>query len=140
MNGHWIPASSADPSLARMYERHYSCRTAGRRRNVRFLGPGECMVLRTFAWDALWAWRLSRYRQDRQTGVECSIFRNEGPILSSDLIREAVAWARKRWPGERLFTFVRPGAVSENPGYCFKVAGWRHVGESAKGLHILECP
>ena len=121
-----------------MYERHYSCRTAGRRRNARFVGPGECLVLRTLAWDALWAWRLSRYRQDKQTGVECSIFRNEGPVLSSLLIREAVSLARERWPRERLFTFVRPGAVSANPGYCFKRAGWRRCGESAKGLIVLE--
>ena len=138
MTGHWIPASSADPVLARMYERHYSCRTSGRRRNIRFVGPGECMVLRTVRWDALWAWRLERYRQDGQHGVCCAIFRNEGPELSSTLIREAVAWARQRWPGERLFTFVRPDAVSRNPGYCFKVAGWRRTGKSAKGLHVLD--
>ena len=41
---------------------------------------------------------------------------------------------------ERFFTFVNPGKVgSPNPGYCFKKAGWRHVGRTKKrGLHILE--
>ena len=143
MTSLWIPASSADPLLARMYERHYSARARKRsRRNPRFVGPGACMVLRTVAWDAVWAWRLSRYRQDGRHGVECSLFRNEGPLLSSALIREAVGWAEKRWPTERLFTFVDPAAVrSPRPGACFRIAGWRRMtGTTARGLIELEVP
>ena len=141
MMGYWIPASSADPMLSRMYERHYSCKQR-KRRNVRFVGPGECMVLRTVEWDAMWSWRLSRYRQDGRYGVECSIFRNEGRKLSSDLIREAVTWARKRWPGERLFTFVNAEVVaSPNPGACFRHAGWRRLPDTtARGLLEFEAP
>ena len=142
MMGCWIPASSADPLLARMYERHYSCRNRNRR-NQRFVGPGECMVLRTVEWDALWSWRLSRYRQDGRHGVECTIFRNEGRRhLSSDMIREAVAWARKRWPRMRLFTFVDPTAVdSPNPGACFRHAGWKRLKyTTARGLLEFEAP
>ena len=139
MTGLWVPASSADPLLARMYERHYSRRNRNRR-NVRFVGPGECMVLRTIDYRAVWAWRSSRYRQDGRKGIECSVFRNEGPLLSSALIREAVAWARQRWPGERLFTFVDPSRVrSRRPGACFRIAGWRRVkGTTARGLIELE--
>ncbi len=73
-------------------------------------------------------------------GIECLIFRNEGPILSSTLIREAdeLAWAR--WPGERHFTYVWDAKVrSTNPGFCFKRAGWHPCGRNADGrLTILE--
>ena len=97
------------------------------------------MVLRTVRYDAMFAWRLARFRQDRQAGIECSIFRNEGSIRSSDLIREAQDLAWGRWPGERLFTYIDPEAVrSPNPGYCFKVCGWRTCGASRRGLLILE--
>ena len=142
MRSLWIPASSADPLLGTMYERHYSCRTKHRRRNPRFVGPGECMVLRTLAWDAMWVWRFSRYRQDGRKGVECSVFRNEGPCLASDLIREATAWGRERWPHERLFTFVNPARIrSPRPGACFRIAGWQRVpGTTSRGLLELEAP
>lgn len=123
-----------------MYERHYSRKqAAGAYRNPRFIGPGECMVLRTVAYDALFAWRLARFRHDSQAGIECSIFRNEGSIRSSDLISEAQDLAWERWPGERLFTYVDPLKVaSPNPGYCFKVVGWKRCGVSRKGLILLE--
>jgi hypothetical protein len=93
--------------------------------------------------DALFCWK--RYaggvsRDGKQVGVVCSVFRNEGPVLSSLLIREASAHAWERWPGERLYTYVNPAAIrSTNPGYCFKQAGWRPAGTSADGsLLILE--
>jgi hypothetical protein len=41
-------------------------------------------------------------------------------------------------PG-RAFTYVDGSRVaSQNPGYCFKCAGWRRVGVSATGKHLLE--
>ena len=136
---HWVPASAADPVLRATYERHYSRKqAAGKAKNVRFVGPGECMVLRTVDYRALFAWRLSRFRMDLQGGVECTIFRNEGEVRSSVLVLEAVDLAWRRWPGFRLFTFVNPKLVaSPNPGYCFKAVGWRFCGRSLKGLHIL---
>jgi hypothetical protein len=70
----------------------------------------------------------------------CSIFRNEGPLRSSDLILEAEQLAWRRWPGQRLFTYVWPAKVkSVNPGYCFKMAGWQQCGRNKDGrLIILE--
>ena len=49
-------------------------------------------------------------------------------------------WAWKRWPGERLYTYVDPKKIkSTNPGYCFKVCGWRKCGVTKhRKLHILE--
>jgi len=56
--------------------------------------------------DALFVWRKF-LSADRQVGVNCAIFRNESPILSSTLILEAERLAHARWPAERLYTYVR---------------------------------
>ena len=78
--------------------------------------------------DALFVWRKF-ISADGQQGVNCSVFRNESPIQSSLLIREACDFAWRRWPGERLYTYVKAEAVkSINPGYCFIKAGWRKCG------------
>ena len=97
------------------------------------------MVLLTLDSLAVFAWRKF-HNQANQTGVNCAIFRNEGPYRSSALILEAEQLAWKRWPGERLYTYVNPRKVqSPNPGYCFKKAGWRFCGISKRRkLHILE--
>ena len=55
-------------------------------------------------------------------------------------VRDGMALAWQRWPGERLYTYVAPGKVkSPNPGWCFQCAGWRRCGHTQRGLHILEC-
>lgn len=138
LNETWIPVRDGDHRALGLYLRHYSSR--GRRSQAprQFVGPGEYLALLTPTADALFVWRRERFRLDEQEGVNCSVFRNEGHRRSSDLIREAARIAWDRWPGFRLFTFVDPAEVrSANPGYCFKVAGWKWVGRSSKGLHIL---
>lgn len=135
----WIRVSDGDPRAVALYRRHYSCRKVyGQKANWRS-GPGERMVLLTPECDGLFIWRWERHRRDKQEGINCAVFRNEGPRLSSDLIREASERAWVKWPGERLFTFVADYAVkSVNPGYCFKMAGWRRCGRTKGGLTILE--
>jgi hypothetical protein len=135
----WKEIKDGDKRALRLYERHYSCRHyADGRVRRQFVGPGERIVLLSPRADALFVWRKQRYRKDGQHGVECSVFRNEGVIRSSHLIREAQVLAWRRWAGERLFTFVDPKAVqSTNPGYCFIKAGWRHAGISKRGLVVL---
>ena len=97
------------------------------------------MTLLTPLCDALFIWIKQKYRLDRQVGVNCAVFRNEGTVLSSDLIREASDMAEARWPDERLYTYVNPRRIrSTNPGCCFLKAGWRVCGESKGGLIILE--
>jgi len=66
--------------------------------------------------DGLDAWR-------------CSIFRNEGAGLASELILEAMRLTYELWndrPDDGWVTWVdtrkTPGP---NHGYCFKRAGWR---------------
>jgi hypothetical protein len=144
LGGHWYASWRSDPAAAALYRRHYSAEKNARLgiRDLNFMGPGETLVLLTTRCDALFAWqRNTGPRLDGQEGVICTVFRNEGPVLSSDLIREADEIAWRRWPGTRLFTYVWDAKIrSANPGYCFKMAGWKPCGRNADGrLTILEC-
>jgi len=137
--GKWYGVKDGNPVALEIYERHYSCYkyTDGRERTL-FVGPGEKMVLLTKKHDALFVWR--KFIDDSgQQGVNCAVFRNEGKVLSSLLIKEAVAICRRRWPKERLYTYVNPEKIrSSNPGYCFQKAAWRKCGKTKGGLVVLE--
>lgn len=140
--GPWVEVKDGDPSVRTLFDRHYSRRRyADGRSPALFVGPGEKMVLRTVACDAIFVWRKF-ISLDKQDGVNCAVFRNEGPVLSSALIRAAVELARERWPGTRCYTYVDERRIrSTNPGYCFMMAGWRVCGVTKdRGLTILELP
>lgn len=139
VDGPWLTARDGDARARALYRRHYSCYHYRDGRNpAKFVGPGEHIVLLTPECDALFIWR--KFRDDSgQEGVNCACFRNESTRLASDLIREACAIAWRRWPGQRLYTYINAQAIqSPNPGYCFKEAGWRFCGQTKGGLHILE--
>lgn len=131
----WIGVKDGDPRAVGIFRRHYSCiNRKGDHVRYGFSGKGESIVLLTLNCDALFCWR-----KVEGEGINCSVFRNEGNILSSDLIKEAMDIAWQRWPGERLFTYVNGKKIkSTNPGYCFQQAGWQVCGKSQKGLIILE--
>ncbi len=137
----WIPVLDGNGEARELFDRHYSRRASST--SKLFVGPGEKLVLMTSCGRAMFAWRRF-ISDDGQTGVNCAIFRNEGqPALRSvELIRAADEIADGYWPGERHFTYVNPRKVaSSNPGYCFKLAGWRFCGITKKRkLHILERP
>jgi hypothetical protein len=137
--GNWYSIKDGDPVGRAILNRHYSARhyKDGRKPKL-FVGPGEKMVLMTPDSLALFVWR--KFRDDSgQVGVNCAAFRNDGPLLSSALIREAVDLARRRWPTERLYSYVNAKKVqSRNPGYCFQMAGWRKCGTTKGGLLIYE--
>jgi hypothetical protein len=138
-DGYFEAVRDGNPIVLEMYERHYSCKkyADGRIRKL-FCGPGEKMVLLSLKKDAVFVWR--KFIDDSgQKGINCSIFRNEGKTKSSILINEAVKYAWNRWPKERLYTYVNPKKIrSTNPGYCFKMAGWKKCGLTKGGLIILE--
>jgi hypothetical protein len=152
VEGQWFSVSDKDPRAVAMYRRHYSAaknRDLPRQRAARLsrreggiAGTGDYLALMTPLCDALFVWK--RYPgglsiNGNQQGIVCSVFRNEGPTLSSDLIREADALAWHRWPGERLYTYVWDDKIrSTNPGYCFIKAGWRKCGRAKGRLTILE--
>ncbi len=72
-----------------------------------------------------------------------SLFRNEGAGLSSELIREAIAVTRWRWPEVPelgMITFVDAGKVRKkrDPGRCYRKAGFKHVGFTKGGLWAFQ--
>lgn len=142
VDGHWLGVKDGDPRLLGLYKRHYSAKkNAALRTGLRLcIAPGQKFALLTSCGRAAFVWvRNTVPRWDGQEGVCCTLFRNEGAVQSSDLIREASALAWQRWPGERLFSYVDPTEIrSTNPGFCFLAAGWRRCGVSKGGLVILE--
>lgn len=142
--GYWLPVKDGDERAAAIYRRHYSCyayadnRRSNPMNRNRFLicGPGYKIILMTVDCAALFV-RRKFIDKSGQTGVNCAVFRNESSILSSELILEAEQIAWGRWPGERLYTYVNETKIkSANPGYCFKVAGWKPCGYT-KVNHLL---
>lgn len=103
-------------------------------------------MLLSEAGDALWvtSWPLPEYVRHAWPGAwVCSLFRNEGPALSSDLIRAAVAATRWRWPEPPklgMVTFVNPAKRrrKRDPGRCFRRAGFEPCGLTAGGLVALQ--
>jgi hypothetical protein len=138
----WIAVKDGDPRAVGLYNRHYSARK-GNIDRVRygFSGQGESLLLMTVDCTALFGWRKQKTSDDGQEGVNCFVFRNEGEILSSDLIKDAMEWAFNKWGSQRLFTYINPLKITHkrDPGRCFLKAGWQKCGISKKNkLVILE--
>jgi len=135
----WRESRDGDPVGLQLYRRHYSRHVYRDGRDpALFVGPGEKTVLLAHDDDALFVWRKFIDASGQQ-GLNCAVFRNESPHLSSAMILDAETWAVRRWPGERLYTYVNARRIrSVNPGYCFLAAGWRRAGRTAGGLLVLE--
>lgn len=138
----WQRVTKFDAGAARLADRHYSRRKVG---SPQFMPPGETVILATEQRDAVFGW----WRPHPSSGLRamngldgwtCTIFRNESATRSSELIlaAEAVLLAEKDCGPDGLLTYVWGEKVrSVNPGYCFKVAGWRVKGRSADGRKTL---
>ena len=137
----WELSNRFHPHAAALADRHYSRQTIG---SPQFVPPGRCLVL--YQPNAYWvtSWPFAEYTKHAWAGAwVCSAFRNEGAGLSSELIREAVAHTLHRWPNPPdlgMITFVDRGKTrpKKDPGYCFKVAGFRRVGKTKGGLVALQ--
>ena len=130
----WTLADRGCPTCRKLADRHYSRQKPG---SPLFVPPGRCKVFRSGApAKALWvtSWPFAEYTKHAWAGAWiCSLFRNEGAGLSSHLITEAIAATRFFWdpPEKGMVTFVKKSAIkSVNPGYCYKKAGFRVVGET----------
>lgn len=143
MGGVWHQVAKTDPRARQLADRHYSRQTVGA---TCFTGPGKSLALLTDCGRAVWA-VVENLDAVGATQWRCTIFRNEGAGLSSELIREATArtfafWARHygRVPPMPLRTEVDRDATrpKKNPGWCFLKAGWRNAGRTKGGLWILE--
>jgi hypothetical protein len=139
----WRRVTKFDPRACDLADRHYSRRTPG---SPQFMPPGQTIVLLTEANDAVFGW----WRPHPSSGIKamngldgwtCTIFRNEGPTLSSTLILAAeyifAAEGLDIGPSG-LITYVWDRKIrSTNPGYCFKMAGYRPTGRSRDGRKTL---
>ena len=132
-----VQTTHFDRECALLADRHYSRRTVGARQ---FCYSGRKLVLRDTRGDVLFVWMFPdpALRMDGQVGFNCAIFRNESKRRSSEIILEAEALAVAKWGPNRMYTYVNPTKIkSANPGYCFKVAGWKFSGLSKSGQHLL---
>lgn len=132
-----VKTTHFDDEMRQLADRHYSRRTVGAKQ---FAYSGRKLVLRDVDGLVLWVWMFPdpTMRMDGQTGYNNAIFRNESTRLSSDIILEAEQHAIARWGPNRMYTYIDPTKIkSANPGYCFKVAGWRFLRLSAEGKHLL---
>jgi len=136
----WEISNRCDPRARELADRHYNRQSVGAKN---FVPPGRCLVLWTP--NAFWvsSWPFAEYVRHEWGGAwVCSAFRNEGAGLSSELIREAVAATRWKWPdvpGLGMVTFVNADKVrnKRDPGRCFIRAGFKPCGETAGGLIAL---
>lgn len=139
----WTLSNRFDPLARAIADRHYNRQKIG---SPQFVPPGRCLVLRTPAADAFWvtSWPFAEYTKHAWAGAwMCSAFRNESPHLSSDLIREAVAATRHKWPEIPelgMVTFVNPDKVRRKRdwGRCYRKAGFKVCGETKGGLVALQ--
>lgn len=141
----WRLSWRADPLANAQAKRHYTCQSP---KSDQFVPPGRCLVLRavTAEGGATWAtsWPEAQYTKHAWAGAwVCSIFRNEGAGLSSELIVQAVAATRWKWPTAPelgMITFVDAGKVKHkrDPGRCFLRAGFVNVGATKGGLVALQ--
>lgn len=126
-----FPVSCTEKTCVVLADRHYSRRTPG---SPRFTYAGRQLVLRDSAGLVVfaWTWPRDEYRDDGRYGYHCALFRNESNRRSSEIILEAETYAVASWGPGQAWTFIDPRKVSSpNPGYCFKMAGWRSAGLTA---------
>ncbi len=139
----WRQVRRCHPAARALADRHYSRQTPGA---VDFMASGRTFVLLAHDHSAVWG-AIENLDPAGNLRWRCSIFRNEGHLRSSELVRSVTAltlayWER-RWgfPAVPLTTEVDPSKVrrKRDPGRCFLRAGWRRVGVS-RGLVVLQAP
>ena len=145
----WRLSNRNDVRALPLADRHYN-----RQRIAApgFVPPGRCLVLLTDDETALWvtSWPFSEYVKHAWAGAWInSLFRNEGPAVSSALILDAIACTQSIWspPALGIVTFVDPSKVAginvrgkRIVGYCYKRAGFEHVGFTKGGLWAWQLP
>lgn len=140
----WRLSNRADPVARDIADRHYNRQKPG---TPQFVPPGRCVVLLHEA-PALWvtSWPFAEYVKHDWPGAWVnSCFRKEGPGLASDMIRDAVAVTRWKWPEVPeigMVSFVDGSKVrhKRDPGRCFRKAGFHLDGFTRKGLYAYVMP
>lgn len=142
--GYWLPVRRCDPVARALADRHYSRQTPGARE---FMSSGRTLVLLGSDQFAVWG-AIENLDPAGATRWRVSIFRNEGPRRSSEIVASATLatvaiWLDRygRLPASPLQTEIDPARVrrKRDPGRCFLRAGWRVVDER-RGLVVLQAP
>lgn len=141
----WWESDRCDAPAVALADRHYSRRTPG---SPQMMPPGEEIVL-VVGDRAVWGTSLQQHVKHAWPGAwVCTIFRNEGAGLSSELVIEAVAATRWKFgtpPAHGMITFVDSARVrrKRDPGRCFLRAGFRAIactlgGHGRRPLLVLQ--
>ena len=87
-----------------------------------------------------WQWPRTEFRADKQAGFNNTMFHRSERCTekASDIILAAEQAVVEEWGPNRAYTYVDPEEVSANPGYCYKIAGWKFVHIGKSGKHLLE--
>lgn len=127
----WQASHRADPRALPIADSHYNRQKIG---SPQFVPPGRCLVLLTSNADALWvsSYPFAEYVKHAWAGAWVnSLFCNRGQVLSSDLIREAIAITRSVYdiPPLGMVTFIDPTKVRKKRdfGRCYFKAGFRRA-------------
>jgi hypothetical protein len=144
-DGHWSQVTRCDVRARALADRHYSRQTVGA---AEFMASGQTLVMLTHDASAVWGviHNLDPVGNHRW---RCSIFRNEGPVLSSLLVGEATDRTYAYWdshyggpPPATLTTEIDPKRTrrKRDPGRCFLRAGWTRRPGLTRGLVVLDAP
>lgn len=132
----WNVVHKGTRAAVRTADGHYSRQKPG---TPQFTRPGKNIVLLGQDERSVWvSWRPAvGGRMDGLECYECVMYsRQSGPPASEQIV-EAMKITESIWgppPRDGWITFIKPSAVkSVNPGYCFKVAGFRPFGTNANG-------
>lgn len=129
----WRETHKGHARLIELADRHYTRQQPGTNQACR---PGVNLCLLLSDGSAVWVvWRHIPEvgRKDGLEAWECTLFRNEGARLSSELIAEACAITFRKWgwpPRDGMITAVGIAETagrrsrSAPPGQCFRIAGW----------------
>lgn len=140
---HWHRVTKFDPRAAALADQHYSRRTIG---SPQYMPPGQTLCLLSTDERAVFGW----WRPHPDSGIKamngldgwtCTIFRNTGLVLSSELIIDAEMALYSTGvncgpSGLITYVFGRKVATHGQPGkhaagWCFRKAGYRATGLSA---------
>lgn len=137
----WERVNRRDGRARRLADRHYSRQVVG---SPQVGGAGNLIILVRPTGDAAWITIQQEFSKHAWHGAwVCSIFRNESVVLSSTLIREAVAATRFLWgdpPACGFITFVDAAKTrhKRDPGRCYLRAGFKRAGFTQGGLWVLQ--
>jgi hypothetical protein len=143
VNQPWRWSDRFDPRALPLADRHYNRRKVG---SPQFVPPGRCVVFLADDADALWvtSWPFAEFVRHAWPGAMVnSLFRREAGPVASELIVAATAATRAHWPdlpplGMVSFVDAAKTRRKRDPGYCYRMAGWTHVGFTKAGLWVFQ--